>query len=278
MTLVVARRFGLGVVIMADTMVTDPGEVVRGLRPGQLKIVPIADRVTVAFAGCLNQSLDLIRAARRDLQAGMTLRDVISNLERATEDDECEFIVCAHTPDLLLIKLWKGRIASGLDQYTLGDAEPLNNLPDVSMYETEFKFAEHVRFRVSMVELFNEAGTSIAPTVGGFLVDRSCTPAAHEYLDHHAVVVWDTIDTRLGVTAEHAADRASGKTMFEQHCLLPAGVDAGVVGFYLPQPRVAFIYAPLVQDHAEVCRDVDSQTARAEVVKMANLPPVAPKS
>jgi hypothetical protein len=255
---------------MADTMVTDDGRgVIRGLRPGQLKIVPLADRITIAYSGLVAPALDTIRQARRDLKAGIPLQDTISKLARATQDSRFEYIVCAHKPEPMLVKLWDGHVAQGADRYTLGDASPLERLPDVSKYDRDGKLPPHVRFQVSFIELFHNEGHHVAPTVGGFPVVRGATPAAHEYIDHHATIAWDTIQWPGGVTAEQAADRASGGTMFNYNCLVPRGGDAGVLGFYLPQPRMAFVYAPLLQDEAFVLREVSYKNASSEISRIA---------
>lgn len=60
MTLVVARRFGRGVVN-------------RGLQPGQIKILPIAHRVTITYSGLVVPALDLIKSARTEVRAGASL-------------------------------------------------------------------------------------------------------------------------------------------------------------------------------------------------------------
>lgn len=116
-----------------------------------------------------------------------------------------------------------------------------------------------------MLELFHEEGHKLSSTVGGFLVIRSCTPDAHQYIDHHATLTWDTTKLPPGITAAQEHDRASGATMLTYNCLTPRGFDGAVVGFYLPQPRLGFVFAPIVQEDAVIIRDADSELVAAEV-------------
>ncbi|MDF0488641.1 hypothetical protein PX554_10910 [Sphingomonas sp. H39-1-10] len=200
MTFVAAKCFGESIVIASDTMISRPAGASHDMLPGRLKIVIVSSKVTIAFAGLINQSIDAIREVRRLILTGGLLSGVEEILRRATERYASygvglEFIVASHVDGVALKRIWEGTISANLHGTCIGDralqARLLEEEARVPIPIVPSRFEDESRFARAFMQLFD--GIYVSGQVGGFAVIANCCPRGHCYGYHTGVMAWDSL-------------------------------------------------------------------------------------
>lgn len=257
MTLVAALKMGTRIVVLSDTQITDRNATRANVIPGRLKSIVLSETLTVAYAGLSSQAMDAVRGIHRRLPQSTT--QVLDSLIEASafHNGELDFLLCSHEDPSAprLVKVSDGMVSEGADFYWVGnqssasalskfDLPPVpgtTNIADpLSLAESEFfrRFREYV-------------SSSLDPNVGGAVVNCLCSPYGHCYQDHAGVMSWDviTIPDRTD-PGEKLAQHKTGISSFSYHLYSAVERGVAIVGLYMEQPGVGFLYAPLELDDA----------------------------
>jgi hypothetical protein len=253
MTIVAAKKTGNRIVVMSETMITNPAG--NNSLPGRLKSIVLNEWLTVSYAGLSAQAIDAIRALKRlrVLSTELAVRELMEVSE--TYADELDFIVCSHEDQEAsrLIKITNGRYSEGSDIYWIGNAEAAaalsrteTNRPK-SDYLPDYVTDDEVQF-THQFHVYMEKGRDTG--VGGAIVNCLCSQFGHCYQSHAGAFAWDTIILGQG---DHEARRAANKTgmyYFEYNVCAPAEPGEAVLGLYLAQSGAGYVYEPLIRDEA----------------------------
>ena len=130
MTFVAAKRFGKRVIMMSDTMITDPCGTHQRIIPGQLKAIIVNPTTTIAFAGLSVQATDAIKDARCRLMAGASMAEIERELAATTTryEGKIDFLVVAHGDQVTLKRVWSGQVSGSLEQACIGQRNLLDSL------------------------------------------------------------------------------------------------------------------------------------------------------
>ena len=256
MTLVAALKMGTRIVVLSDTQIDNRDATRPNIIPGRLKSVVLNEALTVSYAGLSSQAMDAIRSVHRGLP--QPTEQVFEALVEASgrHHGELDFILCSHEkPDApRLVKVSDGLVSEGADFYWIGNQSSASafsklELPPVqgsnitepmSLAEAEFsrRFHEYVY-------------SSRDPNVGGAVVNCLCSPFGHCYQDHAGSMAWDVIVFPDSTDpAEKQGKHKTGITSFSYHVYSAIERGIAIVGLYLEQPEVGFLYAPLEVDDA----------------------------
>jgi len=266
--------------LMADTMITRMDRVRNDILPGLLKIITVAEGLSVAFAGDADRARALILAARAGYLQDADIDGFIRRLGRETRDGRCEFLVVATVDTPILVKLFDGRTAKGGNEYRLGDSAPLKRRIDADRRYGTPGLSAAAKSRIAFLDLFNEYGVQLAKTVGGFGVVLDCRPGAHIFMDHAVSIPLDNADA---AHIDLDVAEAAGMTQYSAACIASRWPNAPVLGFYMPQIEVGWIYDPLsepdpVQVRGGGAGDLQAEVERRALAALATFPLGVPKT
>ena len=259
MTIVVAKKFSDRICVLSDTMITNREGTSNNIIPGRLKSIVVNEWLTVSYAGLSNQAIIAVRRLFNEdsLSTEFTIRSLIE--VSRYHDGALDSIVCSHEEATRLVKISDGQKHEGADVYWIGNSkaaselskmEPpiqsYNNLPDyISANETAFKLA----FHDYMMEEHCEG-------IGGATIDCLSTPYGHCYITHATAFSWDTIILGQDDPVEREIQNKTGMYHYEYHVSSASARGQAIVGFYLNQVKIGFIYDPIHSDEAREIEDI----------------------
>jgi|GEM_PF-1988257 len=263
MTYVVAQKFGERVVILSDTMITDPNGTRANAIPGRLKAIVLSGDVSLAYAGNSEWGLQCTRKAHQVLHDSgfdAALNVIVagsSDVERKTE-----FLIVRHAPNAKLMKVSQGSCSTTESGFVIGDnvsrsVHRLLESPTSINKELEFVSQEEIVFTQSFMSMFINGDVRTASGVGGVPVNLLCSPNGHTYQGHSFAASFDKVSVRTGVTEEQLRDRASGMNEYRMATMDSKFRGVGVLACYLPAARTGYIYDPIKQDDAIKVRLLD---------------------
>lgn len=260
MTIVIARKFGQRIVIMSDTMVSDNTEAFFSAIPGQLKAIILSKELSVAYAGNVEKSLDVLRFFQGLPESRRTYSALLEILEKASHAQDCDFIVASHSEHAVLRKIANGATTEELDAAWIGSSQalhlvqPLNQ--DSNCKLPEFISEEEMNFTRGFTQPFIDGGPQLAKGIGGLPVHLLASPYGHCYANTAFAISWDVIDLSIGITNAQALDQKSGMTSWSANGCASGWRGTAIYGCYLSQISTGYIYNPLEQDAPQTIRNV----------------------
>lgn len=261
MTLVIARRWGSRIIVMSETMISDRNARVPNAIPGRLKSIVVNKQLTVSYAGLSTQAIDVIRNV---WMGGLDCNTAIEKLRTSTEEfnGEIDYLVCSHEDpeNPRLTKIKDGRKFEGAGQYWIGDAEAAQEIarfeiPKLLDSNLGLQQQEEYEFTDRFHEYVRNAGTA---NIGGMIVNTLCSPRGHCYQQHAQVERWDPIFSPNNENLAFWKEiHRTGITSYAYRVFSTYERGVCLVGNYLDQPCIGFIYDPLRQDEAERVSAVD---------------------
>jgi hypothetical protein len=258
MTVVIARRFGERVRLLSDTMISDRAAVRANIIPGTLKALVIDRFVSIAFAGDISTAMEAIANASAAYSAHRDLDALIDQLHRAGRANlgtqrACDFIIVGHVRGAEIFRILDGQIMQAETGTFIGDGATWayirsleTSLPIDGEFGTdEYSSPEERRFDRAATRLRFAPAEHASAGVGGFLIPMLCSPYGHCYTSEAGVHAWDEVHIPGGLTPQQIADRASGQTQFSYHMIAPRRRGVAVVGAFLEQAQVGYIYSPM---------------------------------
>lgn len=254
MTIVAAKRFGNRIIVLSDTMISDVGARADNIIPGRLKSIVLSKTLTVSYAGLSCQALDAIRVIYRSPPD--SVRVVIEFLAAKTAEftGELDFLVCTHTPCAELFKISNGRVYTGADFYWIGNSQAVSDLSQLEVRQQkienrpEWLFEEEMHFSNKFMVYLRE---NRRHGVGGIVINCLCSDQGHCYQNYVSAFSWDEIIIdQFGCNRPQEA-KETGMYHFECHVYSATKRGEAVVGLYLGQPGIGFIYDPLNHDEAK---------------------------
>lgn len=254
MTLVAALKMGTRIVVLSDTQIDNRDVTRPNIIPGRLKSIVLNESMTVSYAGLSSQAMDAIRNLHRGLP--QSTEQVLDALVEASarHQGELDFILCSHeNPDApRLVKLSDGLVSEGADFYWIGNQSSASTLSKLELPPIQ---GSNITDPLSLAEAeffrrFHEYVYSARDrNVGGAIVYCLCSPFGHCYQDHAGTMAWDviTLPDRTDPT-ERLTKHKTGIASFSYHVYSAIERGIAVVGLYLEQPEVGFLYAPLEFD------------------------------
>ncbi len=258
MTFCIARAYGNRGELFSDTMISDDEGARPKIIPGRLKAMVLTPKVSVAYAGVANQGLDAAREAKRLLDQGLSLGELHELLREQSEAREggLDFIVVSHWPELLITKIWEGRMSGPLQNAFIGDPAVV---PLLQAAESDLRAAisrsgstvdeEHLLWN-AFTHMFNRRGSRVTESTVGVAINLLASSLGHTYQNYASVAAWDTIVMPGGLTDAQISARATGATEFAVNQITSRLRGVAVIGFYFRQLQGGFIHAPLLQDEA----------------------------
>jgi hypothetical protein len=255
MTLVVAAQFGSRIIVFSDTMISNKS-IGNDIIPGRLKSIVINGTLSVSYSGNVDIALDSVRRICKELPKYKDIKDVIDLLIRTSTNFSCDFIVATHLPEPCLIKIADGKMSTGGNRYWIGNPEPIRRLAEIEAalpipigyVQNPIQSLEESTFRRAIQETLFDPAQHAAGGVGGFLIEILGSPYGHCYGSHATVKWFDTTHFPPGITARQLADRASGMTMFGYNVISAAERGVPVMGIFIDQIGIGYIYRPTEQD------------------------------
>lgn len=251
MTFALARQFGARILIVSDTMTTNRNLTRNDIIPGELKAIVLNDKISVAYSGLVPLALDAIKQSAAACKVGKSICNIIKPLQAASAktfgtEYQTEFLVVSHLPNPSMLKVWQdGEVLERSDRLRIGEQEAVNCLDDFNA-----RFIEHIpdsenRFMFAVAMLAAQPAGLANIAVGGFLITLLASPIGHGYQDVVGVTVSDTIQGGQALTEAQLADRASGMTQYQYRIIAGFWRGAAIVGAYIDQPRLGYLYHPL---------------------------------
>lgn len=247
MTIVIVKRVNENVLLMGDTKVTDPNGTAPEVWPGRLKIVTIAPRVTIAFAGLADPADVALREAAKyfrnsDHSAG------IDTVKRYSRDFDIDFIIAMHSPSFQILLIRRGGAIEIPDYCAIGDESIFKDVIEFDRSAKDQNLTRgnlHTKFLDRML-----TGHGLGPHVGGAPIVVEATSERHRYLGCTGAYTYE-FPVLWGRETHQSIDQIyTGQGHFQLSVMPSQRSDVPVVGVCLLQARTGYIYSPL-DAHAE---------------------------
>lgn len=189
LTIVIAQRRGEEILILSDTMISNPVETGPNIFPGRLKAVIIGPCVTVAYAGNADPAGVAIQKARFELdRAGLAA--AVEVLKQESHNGLTDFVVASHYPKVSLIRLRRGVQLEVKDICALGDDEPFKSLIEQARVSSSVEPLKdsNLRLRFSDRLMTNK---DLGNSVGGFPIAVQATASDHRYLPLSGTYIYE---------------------------------------------------------------------------------------
>lgn len=252
MTIVYAKRFGSRVAICSDTKISAP-RLTRNLSvPGHLKVVVLRENLTICIAGSYASGLHEIYKLF-GLRSDVCLSDVVEHFCRLTVDGATDYLVVSHEDphNPSIHKISSGRVASDIDEGYIGcDYEVIEDIEIRILRMGSIESIPHVsddeiKFTDAFSAFMRDDRSSRFVEIGGVPIRTLCSPFGHCYCDTAYFSAWDRICLSTDITDEQVYDQITGKTMFSVNLITPPIRGVPVLGLYLPQVSMGWIYDPM---------------------------------
>jgi len=252
MTVVVGKCFDERIVIASDTMISDANTGNANAIPGRLKAIIISDRLSIAYAGHSDPALHAIRRVP-DIYTTGGIPNVLEALKvfTASKDYSVDFMIAYHDPHSELRRVWNGQVSAPLQQVCIGN---YSIIPEVL---SRFVPAENAavsakNFIHAFLNAFTDRQVFAGTGVGGFPILLEAQPAGHIYRGHTFSMNWKPVVFKPEATTyENDNDLLTGEWSFRHDILVPRQSGLAVLAAEVPQAKVGFVYAPLVDDEPE---------------------------
>lgn len=278
MTIVVARRFGERICVLADTMISDPNQPRPNIIPGQLKAIVISLTISIAYAGSVVLGIKAARDCRSAVLKGAGLAEIIGILRGHSEDGHCEFLVASHESGAQIFKIRNGAQTAAQDQHWIGDSAALARHDEISRIVDD-AMANTLRGNPSLTDVrtdesrFISAFTQLFLTspqvttcVGGLAVTLLGSPSGHCYQQHAGSYSPGVV--MIGGPPRPSPPPCGGET-YSYNFLESNHRGVAIAGAFLEQARVGYIYNPLVSDEPALRRDTTMRAVIDELVALA---------
>ncbi|HKM87045.1 MAG TPA: hypothetical protein VJX48_00420 [Xanthobacteraceae bacterium] len=97
-----------------------------------------------------------------------------------------------------------------------------------------------------------DSGIQWGDDVGGFLIIQLCSPFGYCYVGHAGVAINDSCSLPGGWTTQQLENQASGMTKFGYNVMASSYRGVAVVGAFVPDAKVGYVYSPTVNDEVEI--------------------------
>lgn len=248
MTVVLARRFGDQIEIVADTMISNTERGREEAIPGRLKIITISSNLTVAYAGHSDPALYAIRRLFRDGIVRGTEATESLRLFTDSPDHDVEFIIASHQPRAELRKVWLGRCSQPLDQAWLGNPT-ISRAVEERLQRSGDASSDGTSFWSAFIEAFTSDRVRRGTGVGGLPIGLKATATGHAYrlCSYHED---RSLIEFLAGTEQHQNPNTMQTGDWTYHFTIVPLSEPGlaVLGAHLQQARRSYIYSPLLDD------------------------------
>lgn len=239
-------------------MISDAGTGKENAIPGRLKIVMLAPEFTVAYAGHADPALHAIKEARRVLiESGPEM--AIEHLRAATIGGpaDFDFLVALHRPEAELRRVWGGIVSGNLDQGAIGDTRIRS---EVERQFEQSKDGGLREYHGAFIGAFTNRRIHLGTGVGGFPICIFAAPQGHAYRRHSFGHSWKPIIPEWGTTMyEDETDLLTGEWSFHHSVLTVDKPGMAVLGVEIPQAKVGYVYAPLIEDDPVAVKLLDDE-------------------
>ena len=297
MTFVFAKRFGDRIIMFADTKISDPAGVTRtsaerrmgNAVPGRLKVFPLGTNVSVGYAGKSGAAL----AAIRKLPSCRTYRaidEVREMLRQASGEHDTDFLLVSHIGKTRLLKIQSGMVSADQDfhwiRHPAASEELIRSIEEQreamrrqidNGYMRDHRARELIRIRSEEILIHNAwsrlllMSPDLLPGVGGIPICLEASAEAHYFPG--AAGAYNPEPVTIDSEGRHyGADGEIEPRYGQWSYTLVSGPHSGVpvLGLWLQEAGVGFVYDPLKCEEAERVPEVDT-TGLAAVVAQRSL-------
>lgn len=260
MTIIVARRFDERICVMSDTMISSERFTKDNVIPGRLKSIVVNEWLTISYAGLSTQAIDAIRKLYRN--SSITTNSAVQYLVDISTKylNEIDFIVCSHENGVRLMKISNGTVNEGANFYWIGNLQAATELSKVVIPKTEFNDLPYY-MSVEEVIFKNEFNTYMRENqckgIGGAIIDCLCSPYGHCYNTHAGTFSWDTLILGKNDYEERQEIIKTGMYPYEYNVQSTSVRGQAIVGFYLNQAQIGYVYDPIHHDEAMRIENID---------------------
>lgn len=253
MTIVAAMKFSDRVCVLSDTMISNREGTGNNVIPGRLKSIVLNNWLTISYAGLSTQAIDAVRELYRSENINTeAVIQFLSEVSRLYSGD-LDFIVCSHEESVRMVKIANGKVFEGGDAYWIGSSQAAAELSKIELPNTSYEgFPEYITadeliFKNSFQYFMRN---NRCEGVGGAIIDCLCSPYGHCYNTHAGAFSWDTIVLGKDDPVQREIINKTGMYHYEYNVCSITARGQAIVGFYLGQSGVGFIYDPIHYDEA----------------------------
>lgn len=260
MSIVAAMKFNDRIIVMSDTMISDPTGTADKIIPGGLKSIVINEWLTISYAGLSTQGIDVIRAINN--LSDICTEAAIAMLIKASKayEDELDFILCSHEESVRLIKISSGTTFEGSDTYWIGSQQAAMELSKIEVPKMEFNnLPEYISPKEILftTAFSNYLRDGRCKGVGGAAINCLCSKYGHCYQIHAGAFSWDTIIIGQDDYEKRQELNKTGMYHYEYNVCSTSERGQAIVGFYLGQCNVGYLYDPLHSDDAIEIKNIN---------------------
>lgn len=264
MTLILGLKTASSIWLLADTRISHPDVKQIEEIPGRLKLITLGPDICVGYAG----AADLASTVIRNLPRSASFESIVQELRAASKDGRIDFLVACNSR-FELLRIQSGDPLAIDGSIWIGDGEAGSTYED---YELKAILPTPIesqlgpdRARVSRATkaFDNLIRAHPVPTVGGILIRAGSRPDGFWFAQAAtAYFPPQTIPSGLSTALYFGGAPEGG---FSYSIMAPSVPGIPIVGLYILQGRLGFVYAPLQHDKPDAIANVSQDEFRAYV-------------
>jgi hypothetical protein len=276
MSLVVAQTTPEGPRIVSDTRVTFPDPARPRFTTDSLKAVVISRDVTVCFAGDLVRGLEGVRLLARIIAAGGATDDALPALLGIASDGAtaADFILATAGANDSLTRVRQSGVERALEATWIGDHDAFEIFQAARKAQSIARqvWDQNLPPGAKAMGALSDAMQAVirdpaVPSVDGFSVGVTVRPNGFQYMSSMFIMVGRDLRIESGEDLVSRMAHPVAEGGYSVCVVAPAECGTPALGLSFPRARLGMIYLPLLNDGAEVIRDVSPNDYPALVLE-----------
>ena len=243
MTIVIVKKQGDDVLILADTMIGDANARGPNIIPGRLKAVTIGPRLTIAFAGNADPAAVAIKRARTAFMTSGT-EEALKVIRSDSSSGDTDYIAVSHEPAASVQLIRRGGCIEVDDICAIGTHQPFR----AAIEEELLAASDPDLFRGRLRHKFMDpllTGKHVTDGIGGFPVVVEANRDHHRYKFASAAYTYK-LNIIWGQTTEQPWEQVeSGDGHYQLDILVSERTGVPVVAACLLQAKMGYVYSPI---------------------------------
>lgn len=257
MTLVVAKKRADFVTLISDMQVMEDE---RALNPvdhaGGLKIILLRPQLCIAFAGAVEQALDVLRSIESSLGENYSIDKVVNGLleSHIGGSQRTDYIVASLNP-AAICKIHNGLLEKNLESAWIGDASAFEAFQEFFHTPNQLPQPDFIpEPRRSNMELSSKMSSALRQIVH----NAKYSTVGHYSLQIAGKSAFEYIPYTEGFNFEPVTNTTEEKSLtvpvdttrggYHYSVLAPKTPGVGVLGIYINQGELGLLFMPLQQD------------------------------
>jgi len=265
-TLVIARIIENQIVILSDTKITSPSEILQGLDNHILKAVIINPNLCICYAQTISKALKALADLEIKSISNLnieTVKEFLLDKHQGWGNDP-DFIIASLIPHPSLHKISDGKLIS-IPATWLGNQVAFN---DYQQYYDAISNIQGIPLNIStkMYSAFTRVGSSRKhDDIGEFTIEVKNDKEGFKYFQYASGV--NAVKLNANGVISSVAHKTAGEGGYTYSVFAPKKAGIGAVGIHFYQGKLGVLFFPIQQEKPKIYADVTVDQFKSKVLE-----------